>query len=182
VAATNTFRRRLDVQNPGARLFAQHPDPHSGHRARRGFFFDLPAPNPGHLAGIANEHHRQAVLVADMSATTVEIWQNPAEAQAFVARVSPRLSAKLMLLDPSGHLIVSSDPNDAHLIGKVYEMPDLQNLLSMETPVEVKYKNSQIEDVIVPAFTSSGTLIGFVRLTNPLASLYARSAQLGILP
>ena len=131
------------------------------------------------LAGIANELIRQAVLVADMSATTVEIWQNPAQAQAFVARVSPRLSAKLMLLDPNGHLIVSSDPNDAHLVGKVYDMPDLQHLLSMETPVEVNYKNSQIEDVIVPAFTSTGTLIGFVRLTNPLASLYVRSAQLG---
>ena len=131
------------------------------------------------LAGIANELIRQAVLVADMSATTVEIWQDHAQAQAFVARVSPRLSAKLMLLDPNGHLIVSSDPNDAHLVGKVYDMPDLQHLLSMETPVEVNYKNSQIEDVIVPAFTSTGTLIGFVRLTNPLASLYVRSAQLG---
>jgi signal transduction histidine kinase len=131
------------------------------------------------LAGIANELIRQAVLVADMSTSSLEIWLDPAEAQAFVARVSPRLSAKLMLLDPQGHLIVSSDPNDAQLVGKVYEMPDLQHLLSMEMPVEVKYKNSQIEDVIVPAVTSSGTLIGFVRLTNPLASLYARSAQLG---
>jgi len=131
------------------------------------------------LASIANEFIRQAVLVADLSATTVEIWQNPAEAQAFVARLSPRLSAKLMLLDPTGHLIVSSDPNDAKLIGKAYEMPDLQKLLSQETPVEVKYKNSQIEDVIVPVVTSSGNLIGYVRLTNPLASLYSRSAQLG---
>ena len=131
------------------------------------------------LAGIANELIRQAVLVADMSSATVEIWQNPSEAQAFVTRISPRLTAKLMLLDPQGHLIVSSDPNDAKLVGKVYEMPDLEKLLAMDTPVEVKYKNSQIEDVIVPAVTSSGTIIGFVRLTNPLASLYARSALLG---
>jgi two-component system sensor histidine kinase BaeS len=131
------------------------------------------------LAGIANELIRQAVLVADMSLTTVEIWQNPSEAQAFVTRISPRLTAKLMLLDPQGHLIVSSDPNDAKLTGKVYEMPDLEKLMTMETPVEVTYKNSQIEDVIVPAVTSSGTIIGFVRLTNPLASLYARSALLG---
>jgi signal transduction histidine kinase len=131
------------------------------------------------LASIANELIRQAVLVADMSAVTVEIWQDPSQAQAFVARVSPRLSAKLMLLDPAGHLIVSSDPNDAKLLGKAYEMPDLEQLLSQETPVEVTYKNSQIENVIVPVVSSTGSLIGFVRLTNPLASLYARSAQLG---
>jgi signal transduction histidine kinase len=84
-----------------------------------------------------------------------------------------------MLLDPTGHLIVSSDPNDAVLVGKAYQMPDLQQLLSQETPVDVKYKNSQIEDVTVPVVTGSGKLIGYVRLTNPLASLYFRSAQLG---
>ncbi len=131
------------------------------------------------VAGIANELIRQAVLVADMSVATVEIWQDPSQAQAFVTRISPRLTAKLMLLDPQGHLIVSSDPNDAKLIGNVYEMPDLEKLLAMEIPVEVSYKNSQIEDVIVPAVTPSGTIIGFVRLTNPLASIYARSALLG---
>jgi two-component system sensor histidine kinase BaeS len=132
------------------------------------------------LGSIANELIRQAVLVADVSATTLEIWQDPTQAQAFVARLSPRLSAKLMLLDPTGHLIVSSDPNDATLVGKAYEMPDLQKLLAQETPVQVNYnKNSQIEDVIVPVVTASGRLIGYVRLTNPLASLYSRSAQLG---
>jgi two-component system, OmpR family, sensor histidine kinase BaeS len=131
------------------------------------------------LASIANELIRQAVLVADLSASTLEIWQDPAEAQAFVARLSPRLSAKLMLLDPTGHLLVSSDPKDAVLVGKAYQMPDLQQLLSQETPVNVRYKNSQIEDVTVPVVTSSGNLIGYVRLTNPLANLYFRSAQLG---
>lgn len=130
------------------------------------------------VANIGNELIRQAVLVADASSLSAEIWQNPSQAQAFVNRVSPRLSAKLMLLDPGGHLIISSDPNDAQLVGAVYEMPDLQRLLASEPPVEVKYKNSQISDVIVPAVTTQGKVIGFVQLTNPLADIYARSERL----
>lgn len=131
------------------------------------------------VANIANELIRQAVLVADISSNSVEIWQDPSQAQAFVERLSPRLTAKLMLLDPTGRLIVSSDPSDAYLVGKVYEMPDLQRLLEMETPVNVSYKGTQIEDVTVPVVTSSGRVIGFVRLTNPLANVYFRSERLG---
>ncbi len=130
------------------------------------------------VAGISNELVRQAVLVADLGSATVEVWQDPGQARSFVARVSPRLSAKLMLLDPEGRLIVSSDPADASRAGTLLPMPDLQELIASQQP-RVVYNQSQITDVIVPAVTPSGRLIGFVRLSNPLAGLYARSEQLG---
>ena len=130
------------------------------------------------VASISNELIRQAVLVADMSSDSIEIWQNSSQAKTFVEHISPRLTAKLMLLDPTGHLIVSSDPHDAQLVGTVYEMPDLNHLLAMQTPAEVTYNQSQIADVTVPVVNPTGKLIGFVRLTNPLASIYARSEQL----
>lgn len=131
------------------------------------------------LAGIANELIRQAVLVAEASITSVEIWQDPAQAQAFAARISPRLSAKLMLFDPQGRLVVSSDARDAQFVGKVYAMPDLQSLLAKEPRAEVRYYGTQISDVIVPVVSRDGQLVGFVWLTNPLAGLYARSELLG---
>ena len=131
------------------------------------------------VAGIANELIRQAVLVADMTTIQMEIWRDPNQAQIFVTRISPRLTAKLMLLDPQGRLIVSSDPGDAQFIGKAYDMPDMQRLLEMETPVEVRYKQSQLEDVTVPVVDSTGKVLGLVRLMNPLAGIYVRSEQLG---
>jgi len=131
------------------------------------------------VASISNELIRQAVLVADMSSASTQIWQDSSQAKTFVERIGPRLTAKLMLLDPTGHLIVSSDPGDSKLVGTVYEMPDLNRVLAMQTPAMITYNQSQISDVTVPVVTSSGELIGFVRLTNPLASIYARSAQLG---
>ncbi|MCE1252543.1 MAG: HAMP domain-containing histidine kinase [Anaerolineae bacterium] len=130
------------------------------------------------VANLANEMTRQAALVADISSSSVEIWQDPGEAQAFVARISRRLSAKLMLLDPEGHLLVSSDPADARYVGTVYAMPDLQSLLSKEMPAQITYNQSRIADVTVPVITSSGKVIGFVRLANPLASIYAQSEWL----
>ena len=69
------------------------------------------------LGNITNELTRQAVLVADTASAYLEIWQDPVRAQAFVTRISPRLTAKVMLLDPVGRLIVSSDPEDSFLIG-----------------------------------------------------------------
>jgi two-component system sensor histidine kinase BaeS len=130
------------------------------------------------VAGIANELIRQAVLVAEASSTSVEIWRDPGQAQAFVGRLSPRLSAKLMLFDPAGRLMVSSDAGDANFVGQVYAMPDLQSLLAQDQNVEVRYNHSQISDVIVPVVTHTGQLIGFVWLTNPLAAVYARSQLL----
>ena len=56
------------------------------------------------VASISNELIRQAVLVADMSSDSIEIWQNSSQAKTFVEHISPRLTAKLMLLDPTGHL------------------------------------------------------------------------------
>ena len=127
------------------------------------------------LVGISNELIRQAVLVADISGTSQQIFTDSNEAQAFVNRVGPNLTAKLMLLDPTGHLIVSSDPQDSYLVGTVYEMPDFQQVLASQSKADVTYNNSQITKVTVPVVSSTGQLLGFVRLANPLAGIYSRS-------
>ena len=80
------------------------------------------------LGNITNELTRQAVLVADTASAYLEIWQDPVRAQAFVTHISPRLTAKVMLLDPEGRLIVSSDPDDSFLIGQVFNVPDAELL------------------------------------------------------
>ena len=130
------------------------------------------------LVGISNELIRQAVLVANISGTSEKIFQDSSEAKAFVNRIGPNLTAKLMLLDPSGHLIVSSDPLDSYLVGTVYEMPDFQQVMASQSKADVTYNNSQITKVTVPVVNSSGQLLGFVRLTNPLAGIYSRSELL----
>lgn len=130
------------------------------------------------LASLTSELTRQAVLVADTVSGYNEIWQDPVRAQDFVSRISPRLTAKLMLLDPAGRLIVSSDPNDSFLVGQVFNVPNAELLLERELPAEVTMENEQIKDIVVPVFNNGGSLIGFVRLANPLASIFERSQML----
>lgn len=130
------------------------------------------------LANLTNELTRQAFLVADASGAYIEIWEDPERAQAFVSRVSPRLTAKIMLLDPTGRLIVSSDPEDSFLIGQVFNVPDAELLMEQEIPAEVNMEKQKIKDIIVPVITTQGSLIGFVRLLNPLATIYERSQTL----
>ncbi len=130
------------------------------------------------LGNLTQELTRQAFLVADASSTYVEIWQDPVRAQGFVSRVSPSLTAKLMLLDPTGHLIVSSDPEDSFLIGQVFDVPNAELLMEKEIPAEITMNNRKIQDIVVPVFSNQGNLIGFVRLLNPLATIYERSQTL----
>jgi len=131
------------------------------------------------LGNLTSELTRQAVLVADTASAYLEIWQDPVRAQAFVTRVSPRLTAKVMLLDPEGRLFVSSDPDDSFLIGQVFNVPDAELLSANDLPAEITMDQRKVTDIIVPVFSGrDGGLIGFVRLANPLASIYERSQTL----
>ena len=131
------------------------------------------------LGNLTNELTRQAVLVADTASAYLEIWEDPVRAQAFVTRISPRLTAKVMLLDPEGRLIVSSDPEDSFLIGQVFNVPDTELLSAKDLQAEVTMEERKVTDIIVPVYSSQDiSLIGFVRLVNPLASIYERSQTL----
>lgn len=131
------------------------------------------------LGNITNELTRQAVLVADTASAYLEIWQDPVRAQAFVTRISPRLTAKVMLLDPEGRLIVSSDPDDSFLIGQVFNVPDAELLSANELEAEIIMDKRKITDIYVPVYASMDAKpIGFVRLVNPLAGIYERSQTL----
>lgn len=131
------------------------------------------------LGNLTAELTRQAVLVADTASAYVEIWHDPVRAQAFVTRVSPRVTAKVMLLDPAGRLIVSSDPDDSFLIGQIFNVPDVKILSDSEVKAEIVMNDKKVTEIIVPVFSgSNGVLIGFVQLANPLTNIYERSQTL----
>lgn len=130
------------------------------------------------LANYANEIIRQTVLVAEIAGGYTEIWFDPERAQVFVTQISPRVTGKVMLLDPTGRLLVSSDPSDTSLIGQVLNQENIENILNGEDEIEVNYDQSEITDVLVPVITSTNRLLGFVRIENPLSSTYEHASQL----
>ena len=130
------------------------------------------------LGNIAAELTRQGVLVADYAASRSDIFNDPESAQDFVARISPNVPAKVMLLDAQGRLIVSSDPGDTVLVGTLYSVPDVNRLMASNSPAEVTYSGQSIQAVVVPVYTTAHQFLGYVRLANPLAELYNRTTTL----
>jgi signal transduction histidine kinase len=130
------------------------------------------------LANIAGELTRQGVLVADYAAARSDIFNNIESAQDFVARISPNVPAKVMLLDANGRLLVSSDPGDTVLVGTLYSVPDINRLIAANSPAEVTYGEEGIQDIVVPVVTQAHQLIGYIRLANPLADIYEQTSKL----
>ena len=130
------------------------------------------------LGNITTELTRQGVLVADYAASRSDIFSDPESAHDFVARISPNVPAKVMLLDAQGRLIVSSDPGDTVLVGTLYSVPDVNRLIASNSPAEITYNGQGIQAVVVPVYTPAQQFLGYIRLANPLAELYNRTSTL----
>ena len=127
------------------------------------------------LPTLSNDLRGQAALVVEITNEHTDIWHESARAQAFVARVAPHLTARLMLLDSDGHLLASSDPADADRLGSPLDHAGLTQILAGETNVHADYSqhlSTEVADVFVPVFGADKRVIGIVRLTHRLAGIY----------
>ncbi|MGC8780865.1 MAG: ATP-binding protein [Anaerolineae bacterium] len=129
------------------------------------------------LPGLANELSGQAGLIAELARDQPGVWSDPGQAQAFVARVRPQLTARLMALDASGRLLASSDPADAPRLGHPLDHPGLSRALSGQPFVRIAASPSlhaEIADVLAPVMGGDQQVIGLVRLSYPLTNVYQR--------
>jgi two-component system sensor histidine kinase BaeS len=133
------------------------------------------------LPALTNELIRQAQLIVELSRDRTGIWVDPAQAAVFVTRVHAPLDARLMLLNRSGVLLASSDQQDVSSLGQVLNHSDLNQVLAGNTLTHEDYSaslQSEIADAFVPVTQADGAVIGVVRLSYQLTSVYARFAQL----
>lgn len=133
------------------------------------------------LANVSDELTAQAMLVAEMASEQSGIWYDAAQAGTFVARMSPRLTARVMLLDTHGYLLASSDPVDTARLNQMLELPGLANALAGQTETRVSYRQvlcAEVADVLVPVVGSDQQVMGIVRLTHQLAGVYERFLRL----
>jgi len=127
------------------------------------------------LPNLSNELVGQARLVTEIGMDQGDLWRDSVAAQAFAERVSAHLTARLMLLDASGRLLASGDPVDATQIGQPLDHLDLSKALTGEPGVHVNYSpdmHAEVVDVFMPVTGSDGRVVGVVRLTRRLASVY----------
>lgn len=133
------------------------------------------------LANLSTDLAGQAVLVAELAAEHPLIWVDPLQAQVFVERVDPLSTARVMLLDPRGRLLASSNPADVERLGQSLALPGLADALAGEISGRVIYSqnlDSEVVDVLVAVPGPDQQAMGLVRLTHQLVSVYGRFLRL----
>jgi signal transduction histidine kinase len=135
------------------------------------------------LPTLSSELTQQAALIVELVRDRSAVWSEPTQAQAFVNDVDRSLTARLMLLDPAGRLLASSDPADAGRIGQILDQPGLNDALAGQPSAHEdysRYLQAEITDVWLPA-RSDQRVVGVVRLSYQLTDVYERFAQLRLL-
>jgi two-component system sensor histidine kinase BaeS len=130
---------------------------------------------------LANELKVNASLIAEITHDHPEVWRDPALAQTILGRVDQGVDARMMLLDSQGHLLASDYPGDASRIGQVLDHPGLAKVLTGQTSVHTDYSprlHSQIADVLMPVVGDNGQILGIVRLSYPLTTVFAQFLHL----
>jgi len=116
-----------------------------------------------------------AQFIAAVLKNQTPVLSNPNLAQEFIVRMNPHPDTYVMLLDPGGHLLASTDPNDTTRIGQVIQKPGLDEALGGVATSHIDYSpmmHSEAVDVFTPILTTSHTLVGVVRMTYQLAGIY----------
>ena len=135
------------------------------------------------LPAVGSETQAEAILVAELASDHPDIWASAPNAQAFVQRVQRDVPARIMLLDAQGRLLASSDPADAARVGKRLAEPGLNEDLAGQTSVHTDYSqhlDSQTADAFVPVLGANHQVIGVVRVTYQLASVFERFLRLRV--
>ena len=128
------------------------------------------------LPVFADELTNEANLLAELASDQPQLWENPSTAQQYLDRIKPNLEPFLSIIDAEGKLLASTDPIIAGRIGERIETVD-QLTEAFENGVSIRTEYSrQLEanavDVLVPAFNSTGQLLGSIHLTYYLENIY----------
>jgi two-component system, OmpR family, sensor histidine kinase BaeS len=119
------------------------------------------------------------IITAVISAQP-EILQDQRLAQYFLSGLHPRLSADVMILDPNGNMLASTNPTD---IGRVDKIP-IPNLTTNQQVnlFQSVYRFFQLKpDVInffAPVTNQAGQIIGIVRLSYDFSTIFEEFSSL----
>jgi two-component system sensor histidine kinase BaeS len=133
------------------------------------------------LPGLSRELTASATLLAKLSGDQPQIWENPAQAQAFINQVTTGRAARLMLLDAQGRLLASSEPGVAEKTGDLITAPGVVEALSGKVVQKINFSQqyqSEVIDVFAPAFNQDQQVSGVVRMSYRFATIAEQIFQL----
>jgi two-component system, OmpR family, sensor histidine kinase BaeS len=123
-----------------------------------------------------------ARLLAEISSAEFELWGDPILFERLISRVQLGSDIQVMFLDGQGILLYSTDSHDLPFRGRLISLPGLAKAQNGQETALTNYSISNLSNVVVdvyePVMDVSNRVVGIVRLTYRLDSLYDIFSQL----
>ena len=133
------------------------------------------------LDSLSTDLRGQALLAAQNAQQRPGMWQDSSQAQAFVAEMSKSVEARVMVLDPGGRLLASSDPADGGQVGQQLQIDGWAGVVAGEPKTQTAYSQrtqTEIVDALAPVMGQDQRVVGVVRLSHRLITVTERFLRL----
>lgn len=126
------------------------------------------------LSALSSELSKEAALIAEAISTRPNVWNDQEEAQSYVSSVSVHVQNRVVLIQPNGNLLATSD---AFL--QPISAENIENVLSGEPSVNVAYGffDQQVE-VLIPVTGVNQELLGIVGVTETIEGVATQFARM----
>lgn len=126
-----------------------------------------------------------ARLLAEISRTEYTLWGNPLLFERMLSRTQLDPDLRVMFLDPSGALLYSTDVADAENVGYILNINGLDLARKGTQVVLTNYSGLRPQDIVLEVLTpvtqSDGPILGIVRVTYYIDSVYKSFLQMRLL-
>lgn len=126
-----------------------------------------------------------ARLLAEISRTEYTLWGNPLLFENMLSRTQLDPGLRVMFLTPSGALLYSTDAADAEYVGYILRINGLDLARKGTEVVLTNYSGLRLNDIVLdvlsPVAQPDGPILGIVRVTYYMDSVYESFLQMRML-
>jgi two-component system sensor histidine kinase BaeS len=127
-----------------------------------------------------------ARLLSEISRTEYDLWGNPVLFERMLSRIQLDPSLRVMFLTPEGYLLYSTEPTDQRYLGQPLTITGIELARSGSEVVLSNYSaglrlHNVVLDVLSPVVRSDGPVLGIVRVTYQIDSVYELFWQMRLL-
>ena len=133
------------------------------------------------LPGIVQEMTTDATMFSIILQTETYNFDNPQEAQKLIQENQTNSKKRIMMLDPQGHIIASSETEDAARQNQILDNPMVSEAALGNTVSKLDYSKSlqgDVIDVMVPVFGDHQNVIGIVRMSYLYDTVFEQLVRL----
>lgn len=128
------------------------------------------------LPRLAQKIISDARLLSEISRTEYDLWGNPVLFGNMLSRIQLDPSLRVMFLTPAGYLLYSTEPGDLKYYGQPINITGLDLARSGNEVVLTNYSGLRLTNVVLevlsPVARSDGPVLGIVRVTYYIESIY----------